>query len=52
MDAKHRKAYVGDTIGNIRVYNVNSGVLVKKITLSEDKNNFPGYISEEEIPPP
>jgi len=32
LDAKHRKCYVADSIGDIKVYNINSGVELKDVT--------------------
>lgn len=40
QDAKHRKCYVADSIGDIKVYNINSGVELKDVTEFEKEGKI------------
>ena len=49
MDDRHRKFYIGDTFGNINLYNASSGVHITTIcdvveNLNEQSNQFDGNI--------
>ena len=39
LDARHRKFYVGDAQGSIRVFNISNGVYVKSVTKDNTELN-------------
>lgn len=36
LDNRHRKCYVGDTAGSIRVFNISNGVFIKHVNHDDD----------------
>jgi outer membrane protein assembly factor BamB len=51
LDDMHRKIYIGDSLGNIRCFNVSSGAIIKKFDTKDleerkDKSSSGIYASE------
>lgn len=42
MDERHRKLYVGDSRGNVRVFNINKGALIGTMEFNEEARALMG----------